>query len=108
MEPLARSVKVEEARAAGPLVSEAVGDIGRGGDERSHRRLRDLAVAPELVDHRPLDDVEGVRVAVMDVGFGASLAGLVARLGHGDRVDPDLHVKRPLRPIRDHLALAGP
>jgi hypothetical protein len=108
VEPLARRVEVEETRASRPVVTKAVDDPGRCGDEGALRPLDVLALGPKLENEPALEHVERIRVAAMDVRVRATLAALVARLGDRDRVQADLEADGSRVPFRDDLALAGP
>jgi hypothetical protein len=103
----ARGVEVEEARLAGALVAEGVGDQRRGHDERARTTVRRLSLGAQLEGELPVEDVEGVGVLAVDVQVRAALPRCVTRLGHDQQLVPGLDPDRAAGVVGGDLAGAG-
>ena len=100
-------VEVEEDRGRVTPVPEGVDDVGRSRGESSGQPRDRLEARAELELELAFEHVERVGVQPVDVRVGALLAGLVAEPRDDELVELREDAQRPLRAIRDGLALAG-
>ncbi|MDX6491719.1 MAG: hypothetical protein QOD43_1964, partial [Gaiellaceae bacterium] len=102
-----RRVKVEEERSRVARIPKRVDDVGRSRGKRSRRPGNRLEVGSERELELALQHVEGVGVQPVHVRVGPHLARLIAEPRDDELVELREDAQRPLRAIRDGLALAG-
>jgi hypothetical protein len=106
-EAAGRGVEVEKGGGRATRVAEGVDDVGRRRGESTRWRADRLPLRAEPQLELALEDVERVRVVVVNVRVRALFAGLVAEPGHDQVVEVGQDAKGALRPVGDDLALPG-